>query len=518
MDQSAPLLIALPHGLNVSGVTVWAVRLVNALAERGRGVGLILHPEPEGQARLHVPLHPDVAVTEITGDPPLDQAAGKLDPYVGHYRRAVEALAQRHGSPVVLSPNLVGDCYGVCAELCRATPELVRVVAWHHSDITYNDRVLAHYEPIIARFVAVSDRIEDRLVETMPDRRSDIVNIPYGVPAPDAPVHRDASVNDAGRRRPFRLIYTGRMDHEQKRVMAFIHMSDSLRDRGIKHTLTLVGDGPAQKLMDKQITSRPAISRIEPQPPEQVLEMLDEADAFVLASRYEGLSVSMLEAMARGCVPVVTLVESGASQVIEPGVNGELATPPSHADDRGVGIALAACVYHLLSESLHPLREAAWSTIVERFSIDRHAEAAGAIVDLAAASEPRRWPVDRPCAFTERDPAHGSGSVPVDGPDRLRRVLDVLADRPVAIHGTGQHTRQLRDVIDASPARVVAFTDDDPAQHDSTLWDRPVIAPDRVSAVGVTDLVISSWMHEPAIWERRRVYLDQGLTVHRLYA
>ena len=39
------LVIALPHGLNVSGVTMWAVRLSNALAERGRVAALILHPE-----------------------------------------------------------------------------------------------------------------------------------------------------------------------------------------------------------------------------------------------------------------------------------------------------------------------------------------------------------------------------------------------------------------------------------------------------------------------------------------
>jgi hypothetical protein len=43
---------------------------------------------------------------------------------------------------------------------------------------------------------------------------------------------------------------------------------------------------------------------------------------FILTSAYEGLPVSLLEAMGRGCVPVVTAIESGIPEVITDGVNG----------------------------------------------------------------------------------------------------------------------------------------------------------------------------------------------------
>jgi hypothetical protein len=98
----------------------------------------------------------------------------------------------------------------------------------------------------------------------------------------------------------------------------------------------------------------------------------------------------------------------------------------------------------------------------------------------------------------------------------MRRVLDRLAGRRVVIHGTGEHTRQLRGVILASPAHVVAFTDDDRARHGSTFWGFPVVAPAAAAACGATDAVLSTWMHQDAVWSRRGEYA--GLTVHRLYA
>jgi len=55
--------------------------------------------------------------------------------------------------------------------------------------------------------------------------------------------------------------------------------------------------------------------------PYQVQKLWQTADVCVLVSEYEGTSVSMLEAMAAGCVPVVTKV-SGTADVIQPGING----------------------------------------------------------------------------------------------------------------------------------------------------------------------------------------------------
>ncbi|MFI4896674.1 MAG: nucleoside-diphosphate sugar epimerase/dehydratase, partial [Phycisphaerales bacterium JB059] len=100
--------------------------------------------------------------------------------------------------------------------------------------------------------------------------------------------------------------------------------------------------------------------------------------------------------------------------------------------------------------------------------------------------------------------------------DRIRRVLDELASAPVLIHGAGAHTLALRDAIGATPT-VVAISDDNPELAGRRVLGLPVVEPKDAATTGATDVVISSWLHEEAIWSRREVFERQGLRVHRLY-
>lgn len=507
------MLIAIPHGLCVSGVALWAVRLADALVRRGCAAGLILHPEPAGHARLDMPLHPDVRIWRLPNTTkPLEHAAGDLSPYLPVYRQAVHEMAERASSPVVLSPNLHGDCYGIAAALTREMPDLVRLVGWHHSDITYNNRILTHFEPIIARFAAVSNEIQRKLSTFIPYRISDIANIPYGVPVAEEIPKRSPLAG-----RPVRLIYTGRMEHEQKRILSLVAMAEELERRGIAYELTLVGDGPAATEIDQRIAPLKAVHRIGAASPEKVAALLDEHDAFVLGSRYEGLSVSMLEAMAAGCVPIVTRVQSGASQALEHGVSGLLAQASPDETDEQAGTALADAVEVFLTGNPEAMATAAWKAASEKYSIENHTDAVCHLIDAAAQSPARIWPQDKPCAFSAKAADGSSGSVPADGAERMKTVLESLAGRNVVIHGTGEHTRQLMKVIEASPAVIVAFTDDDAKLHGTTLEGRPVISPQDAKATGATDVVISSWMHEEAIWARRALFETQRIAVHRIY-
>ena len=174
-DIPTPLLIALPRGFNASGVTLWAVRLVNALARAGRACGLIVHEEPPGQRPLALALEPGVDVFDARGLGVVDQCEGNLETLLPAYRHALGVMLLRAGTgPIVLSPNLLGDCYGLCVALGREKPGLVRTFAVHHSDIAYNDLVCTHYSQGLDAFVGVSSRITDRLRSRLPDRVGDI--------------------------------------------------------------------------------------------------------------------------------------------------------------------------------------------------------------------------------------------------------------------------------------------------------------------------------------------------------
>lgn len=513
----APLLIALPHGLNVSGVTLWAVRLAGEAARSGRRVALVLHPEPPGQSRLDLPIAPGVEVLEADGLPSFDSARGDLSAFVPRYREAVRRLAREAGlpvgSPVVFSPNLHGDCYGVAAALCAAEPELVRVLGVQHSDNEYDARVLAHYAPIVGKFVGVSGHIAGLLRRRLGPRGADVAHVPYGVETPAT-----LPVREPPEGRPLRLIYTGRLEHAQKRITALVHASDALAKAGVAHELVLVGDGPAAAEVDSMIAGSARVRRMAPVGPSRLTRLLEGADVFILASRFEGLSVSLLEAMAHGCVPVIARTNSGSAEAVDDGVSGVLVDIPPEADDAAAGAAMAEGLRRAVGLGIGRLSHAAWAAASERFRLPVHGARYAALANELAAAAPRWWPADRPCAFSAGEAAGtGSGSVPPDGPARLRAALQSLAGRSIVVHGTGQHTLQLASVLAASPAKIVAFADDDPAKAGTMLWGWPVVSPRDAGTTGATDTVISSWMHEGAIWDRRGVYTGQGLAVHRVY-
>ncbi|MEZ6232782.1 MAG: hypothetical protein R3B68_01200 [Phycisphaerales bacterium] len=193
------LLIALPSGLIVSGVAAWAARLCSALAASGRAAGLILHAPPDGHARLEFELHPGVRVFDASGLARFEDVGALAvgDPRVGAAREAwiaayLEAAramaAQAGGGPVVVSPNLHADCYGVAVEAARREPGLVRLIGWQHNDIEYDRCVLAHYEPALSGLVGVSDRIVGALEERVAGRR--VESVAYGVEVGEAPPAR----------------------------------------------------------------------------------------------------------------------------------------------------------------------------------------------------------------------------------------------------------------------------------------------------------------------------------------
>lgn len=75
-----------------------------------------------------------------------------------------------------------------------------------------------------------------------------------------------------------------------------------------------------------------------------IADLMNQCDAFVLPSIWEGMPVTLLEAMALGCVPICTRV-GGIADVIEDGKNGLLISSPA-AD------SIAATIKRFLSLSI----------------------------------------------------------------------------------------------------------------------------------------------------------------------
>lgn len=513
------LLVALPHGMGVSGVSLWAGRLANGLARRGWTVGALVHDVPAARAAVPWRWDPRVRLFPVAGLAPLERCNGDLSPYLPLYRDALLELAGAASGPVVASPNLAADCYGVFAALSQSHPEALRVVGWLHNDTAYDLLTLSRYSPLVSRFVAVSQQLRSALAEALPTRAAEIDRVPYGVPVPEEPTTKPPPQG-----RPLELLYTGRIDHDQKRVGALLTMSQRLSAQGVAHRLTLVGDGPAREEIDGRLAGMPQARRLAPAGPARIAQLLRAADLFVLPSRFEGLSVSMLEALAAGCPPVVARAVSGAAEAVEHGETGALVDVAPEADERAAGEAFAEAVAAL---SRAPRRIAAMSRACQeraraRFSLEAHLDAVERTLRACVAAPARPWPAWLPCAFTAPSTSRGAGSVPDDAGARFAQRLERIArKRPearVALWGAGRHTIALAAQIASSPVPVVAVLDDDPAQRGRVLWGYRVRPSSDAAATGATDVVVSSWMHEERMWQRRGALESQGLRVHRLYA
>lgn len=124
-----------------------------------------------------------------------------------------------------------------------------------------------------------------------------------------------------------RLLYVGRLAQDQKRILELPPLLETLQARGKDFTMTIVGEGPHREALEADLARRGLTDRVRLTgylPPEQVVDLYFEHDVFVNLSAFEGFSMSVLEALAAGCVPICTDLASLDHSVFEDGVNCRL--------------------------------------------------------------------------------------------------------------------------------------------------------------------------------------------------
>ncbi len=136
---------------------------------------------------------------------------------------------------------------------------------------------------------------------------------------------------------PRRLIFVGRVV-EQKGLGDLFQALVQLEGRGPGLGLTIVGDGPDRLALERRAADLGLADRVSfvgSKSQSEVVELLGDADIFVLPSYAEGVPVVVMEALGSE-LPVVATFVGGMAELVEDDVTGFLVRPgdPDQLADR----------------------------------------------------------------------------------------------------------------------------------------------------------------------------------------
>jgi glycosyltransferase involved in cell wall biosynthesis len=225
------------------------------------------------------------------------------------------------------APCIVFMAYDFLANgAVSALSDRIGAVTWVQAD----DR--DYYEQVyrLGRYcnaiVCVSEAIRNTVEELNPAiaKRAHVIH--------NSSIREDDIAHRRGRRADrMRLVYTGRLVQYQKRILDFVELADALDRTEVPYEITLIGtfsgQGSVQAEFERLAAAQIEDGRIQLPgrlPRDEILRALSRHDFFVLLSDFEGLPLSLVEAMAQGCVPVVAESPSGIPEILESGTNGQI--------------------------------------------------------------------------------------------------------------------------------------------------------------------------------------------------
>ncbi len=289
-EESVNLPVRILVTPGMGGANAWALRLRRRLGMT-REVSIICQGDPSDLAEP-----PDFAYTKSRD--------------LGRWLRST-------GEAIVF-PNWIWSAYPLCSRLReRGTPLRTVACCRSHDESSYYSKIadrLSHIDWI----VSVSAESARELVQRFPTHADRVRHIPTFVDRPDS-LRRSYSHG------PLRLLYSGRIEQLHKRALDLVDLAELLIERDVDFTLSVAGTGVrTDEFLRKmrEVRHRGRIRLIGEIRHDEMPAVYLDHDVFVQCSDTEGLSNSMLEAMAHGVVPVVTRANDEVLRVVDHGANG----------------------------------------------------------------------------------------------------------------------------------------------------------------------------------------------------
>ena len=366
-DDARPLIAHVVYRFDVGGLENGVVNLINHLPAESYRHAIVSLTEITGfreritrEDVIWVPLHkgPGHGYRLF---PRLYRLFRKLAPAIVHTRNlaALEAA---------LPASLAGVPARVHGEHGRDIGDL------DGTNRTYQ-RLRRFYRPFVNRYVALSKDLERYLCGTIGVPQDRVVQIYNGVDtarfAP-APGKRGAIAGCPFADADLFLVGTvGRMQAVKDQLTLVHAFVRAFRQgaAGQRMRLVIAGDGPLRSEVERVLEIE-HLREFAWLPGERadIAEILRGLDCFVLPSLAEGISNTVLEAMACG-IPVVATRVGGTPELVDDGITGRLV---SAANSEAMASALEEYVQNPSVARRHG--SAARQAVTQRFGLDRMVE------------------------------------------------------------------------------------------------------------------------------------------------
>ena len=225
--------------------------------------------------------------------------------------RSIRKKLAKHSD---LFPDSVAVCHNMwglqfLAELIPAK----RRIGILHSDWTNLRPFLQSQKGLLDGVLCVSNTLMELVAECLPELSKDnrIQLIPYPIDGVPIMPNRMSLV-----KRPVIIGWIGRMQEEQKRVDRLPSLLKAFDDAQIDYRFELLGDGPMQEWLEKQLPTNRTVFHGR-KSGDDYYSTLSKWDFITSVSDYEGLPISMLEALSAGVLPLYPTIGSGGDEYAE---------------------------------------------------------------------------------------------------------------------------------------------------------------------------------------------------------
>lgn len=233
-----------------------------------------------------------------------------------------------------------------------------------HNDDKYHYDLVKKYaanndESDVSAVVCVSNLIQKISQQKAPLHKS-IKYIPIGAPV-------TAGVAGLSANNELKVVYAGRIEETQKRISDVTHAFCKAAKEVPGTSYTIYGHGPAVAAMQQILSTTgkglPVQFKGKLKSTEVQAHLLQN-QVFVLLSEFEGLPITLMEAMSCGLVSICTNMRSGISDLITNNVEGIL------IDDRKTEFVAAVKKLKENAELWKEMSKAARQKIIRSYSVE----------------------------------------------------------------------------------------------------------------------------------------------------